>query len=213
MTAIALRPEQFELVKFDADRLRALVEEVAARVGFPADVPISIEVDEVLPSPIAVSFASVAADGSVQLWFAGGCFEDPQRQGHLQEEYTRTALAVALVRALDRRSEGFTDAPADVELTDRQRAIWDASAEGRVNALGGFTIREARRRYVYRLYGGFNDVADDEYARLWSGAPLTWVELEAIDARLDAADTRPRPKKPRVAAARPDIRQPSARTR
>lgn len=209
MTILTLRPEQFELVKFDADRLRALIDEVAGRIGFPADVPLAVEVDEVLPSPISVSIATVAGDGSVELWFAGGCFEDPQRQGYLQEAYTRTALAAALLRALDRRSEGFAGAPSDPELTERQRAIWDVSAEGRVNALGGFTVREPRRRYVYRLYGGFNDVADGEYARLWSGAPLSWAELEAIDARLDAADTRPRPKKSRVAAAKPDLRQPA----
>jgi hypothetical protein len=209
VSLLTLRPEEFTLVQFDGERLRELVTEVRTIVGFPADdVPLTVEVDEVLPNPLAVSMVAVGADGGIELWFAGGCFEDPQRQGRMQEPITRTELAGALLRAQDRSSGRFDGAPGDAELTDRQRAIWDTSAEGRVNALGGFFVREPRRRYSFRLYGGFNDVADGEYARLWGGAPLTWDELEAIDARLDAADTRVRPKKSRV-APRPNLRQPA----
>jgi hypothetical protein len=192
VSTVTLTPEEFTLVDYDAARVRALVDEAIATVGLP-DVSVSVVVDEVLPSPLAVSAVAVA-DGAVELWFAGGCFEDPQRQGKLQEELTRTELATAMVRAQDRLGGGFADAPADGELSDRQRAIWDVSAEGRVAALG-LPVREPRRRYTFRLYGGFNDVADAEYDRLRSGAPLTWAELEAVDARLDAADTRVRPKK------------------
>jgi hypothetical protein len=208
VSPVTLRPEEFSLVQFDATRVRELADEVVERLGFPADVAITIEVDEVLPSPLAASAVTVAGDGSVELWFSGGCFEDPQRQGKLQEDHVRVELAAALLRAQDRASEAFAAAPPDAELTDRQRAIWDTSAEGRVNALGGFVIREPRRRYTFRLYGGFNDVADREYARLWSGAPITWSELEAIDARLGAADTR-KPVKAR-AGGRPSLRQPAA---
>lgn len=208
MSLAALKPEEFTLVQFDAGRVRELFAEVSAAVGFPEDVPVTIDVDEVLPSPIAASIATVAADGAVELWFAGGCFEDPQRQSHLQEDHTRSELAAALLRVQDRRDGGFADAPSDLELTERQRAIWDTSAEGRAHALG-FVVREPRRHYVFRLYGGFNDVAEAEYARLWGGAPLTWADLVEVDARLDAADTRPKPKKPRV-AGRPNLRQPAA---
>lgn len=197
MSLVELRPEEFTLVKFDAARVRELFADVARTLGFPDDVPVTIEVDEVLPSPIAASLAAVGDDGAVELWFAGGCFEDPQRQGHLQEDLTRTELACALLRTSDRREGRFDGAPQDLELTERQRAIWDASAEGRAGA-AGFPTRVARRRYVFRLYGGFNDVAEDVFERLWSGSPLTWAELQELDARLDAADTRPKPKRPRV---------------
>lgn len=208
MSLVALRPEEFTLVKFEAGRVRELFAEVARAVGFPDDVPVSIEVDEVLPSPISASLASVGADGAVELWFAGGCFEDPQRQGYLQEDLTRTELATALLRTSDRRDGRFDGAPEDLELTERQRAIWDANAEGRAGA-AGFPTREPRRRYVYRLYGGFNDVAEQAFERLWTGPPLTWAELSEIDARLEAADTRPKPKRPRV-AAKPTLRQPAS---
>jgi hypothetical protein len=210
VTLAELRPAEFSLVQFDAARLRELFAAVSTAVGLPDDVAVTLEVDEVLPNPIAASVVAVGDDGAVEMWFSGGAFEDPQHQGKLHEANTRCELAAALLRAQDRRA-GFADAPGDAELTERQRAIWDASAEGRVNALGGFSVREPRRRYTFRLYGGFNDVAEAEYARLWSGAPLTWSELLEIDARLEAADTRPKPKKPRV-AAKPSIRQPSAQT-
>ena len=85
-------------------------------------------------------------------------------------------------------------------LDERQRTIWDAYAEARAAALG-YPVRVQRRRYVFRLYGGFNDVADAEFERLWSGGTLDWAELEATAARLAEADTRPE-RRSRSAASR-----------
>ncbi len=190
---VTLVPEQFTLVKFDADEVRGLIEAAIADTGFPSGVDVTVEVDEVLPHPLTASIVEIV-DGAALLWFTGGCFESPQRAAGLSVDHTKVELATALFRAKDRLEGGFESAPEDEALTERQRTVWDAYAEARVAALG-YPVRVQRRRYVFRLYGGFNDVADAEFERLWSGGTLDWAELEATSERLAAADTRPESKK------------------
>jgi hypothetical protein len=202
---VTLVPEQFTLVKFDADELRALIAETAGTVGFPVDVDLTVEVDEVLPHPLTASVVDVV-DGAVQLWFTGGCFESPQRQNGLSVDNTRVELASSLYRAMDRLSGGFEDAPADDEIDDRVRNLWDAYAEARARA-AGLPVREQRRRYTFRLYCGFNDVADAEFDRLWSGGTLTWADALAVAEQLAAVDTRPERKK---SLRRESLRQTAA---
>ena len=193
MSNITLIPAEFTLVKFDADQVRGLIAQTIAEVGFPADVAVTVEVDEVLPHPLTASLVDIV-DGEAKLWFTGGCFESPKRQTGLSVDHTRVELGSALLRAKDRLSEGFANAPRDEELDDRQRTIWDAYAEGRLVALG-YPVRVQRRRYTFRLYGGFNDVADAAFARLWSGDALTWDDLSTMADELVAADARPPRKK------------------
>ncbi len=114
----------------------------------------------------------------------------------LQPEISRAELAALFLRGRDRLEGGFQAAPADAEISDRQRAIWDVYTDGRLSRLGGFLVNEPRRLYSYRLQCGFNDVADAEYERAWRADSLTWPELEAIEGRLAAADTRAVVKKP-----------------
>ena len=189
MSSVTLIPAEFTLVKFNADEVRALISEMIVAVGFPPDVPVTVEMDEVLPHPLTASSVEIR-DGSAMLWFTGGCFENPKRQTGMSVENTRVELGAALCRAKDRLSAGFADAPSDDELDDRQRGIWDASAEGRVARLG-FPVREPRRRYMFRLFAGFNDVADAAFERLWAAEELTWSELAATSDELAAVDTRP----------------------
>ena len=61
--------------------------------------------------------------------------------------------------------------------------------------LGGFLVNEPRRRYSFRLRCGFNDVADATYDQIWSAPSFSWAELEATEARLAGADSRPEAKK------------------
>jgi hypothetical protein len=184
---ISLTPEAFTLVKYDAAELLAIAEDAATRAGVPDGVSIAIEVDEALPGPLIASVAEVT-DGNLVFWFSGGCFEDPKRQSMLEPEMSRTELAAAFLRGRDRLDGGFEDAPADADISERQRAIWDVYAEGRLNQQGGFLINEARRRYTFRL---------------WGATALSWAELEEIEARIAAADPRPAPKK--------SLRDPSLR--
>ncbi len=193
MSTVTLSPAEFTLVKFEANQVRALVEQTMAEVGFPADVDVSIEVDEVLPHPLTASSVEIV-DGQARLWYTGGCFESPKRQTGLSVDHTRVELGVGLLRAMDRLVGGFAAAPADDELNDRERTIWDAYAEGRLIQLG-FPVRMPRRRYTFRLYGGFNDVSDAAFERVWTGDPMTWAELSAMADELAAADTRPERRK------------------
>ena len=206
MSEVTLVPAEFTLVKFDADQVRALIDETLAEIAFPTDVDVTVEVDEVLPHPLTASTADVT-DRQANLWFTGGCFESPQRQTGLSVDNTRVELGSALLRAKDRLSGGFEDAPPDDELDERQRTIWEAYAEGRLVRLG-FPVREQRRRYTFRLYAGFNDVADATFEQLWSSdATLSWRELAATSERLAAADTRPERRK---SLRRESLRQSAA---
>jgi hypothetical protein len=188
---VEVTPEQFTLVEYDAGVIAGITEELASKVGLPDDVPVRIEIDEELPLPHTGSTADIV-DGRAELWFSGANFEDGRHRAVFNDEHARTDLAMALFRAGD-RLQGFTDAPADEELTDAQRAAWEAYAEGRVARLGEFT-RKVRRQYVFRLYNGFTDVADDAFERLWAADRFTWSELDALCAACKAADPRPEPK-------------------
>ncbi|MGZ4676262.1 MAG: hypothetical protein ACXVJ7_12180 [Acidimicrobiia bacterium] len=203
--SLTLVPAEFTLVKFDVDEIRGIFADAVAATGFPPDVAVTIEVDEVLPHPLTASAVDVTADG-VRLWFTGGCFESPQRQTGLSVENTSCEIAAALFRAKDRLDGGFENAPVDDELDERARNIWDAYADARVARLG-YPVRVQRRRYTFRLYCGFNDVADAEFERIWAGAPLTWDEVTALSDTLAAADTRPTRKK---TIRRESLRVPSA---
>ncbi len=199
---IALTPEAFTMVKFDAGELLAIAEVAATDVGLPDDVAISIEVDEALPLPLIAS-AVDSGDGQISAWFSGGCFESPKYQAVLEPDISKTELGAAFLRGRDRLDGGFEDAPPDGEISERQRAIWDVYTDGRLARLGGFLMNEPRRRYSYRLRCGFNDVADAEYEQLWRAGSLSWAELGQIEDRLAAADLRP--------AAKKSIRQESLR--
>ena len=191
MARVEITPEQFTLVKYDAGVIAGIAEELATKVGLPDDVPIHIEIDEELPLPLTGSTADVI-DGRAELWFSGANFEDGRHRATFNEQLARTDLTMELFRAGD-RLEGFADAPVDEELTDAQRAAWEALGEGRAERLGE-GARKVRRQYVFRLYNGFTDVADNTFERLWAGDNFTWGELQSLCAECKAADTRPEPK-------------------
>lgn len=191
------------MVSFDAEVIGALAEEVATAIGFPDDVEVTIEVDQELPLPLTGSFADIV-DGSARLWFSGGDFEHPQHRGGFDEPMARIWIARELLRAADRMSPGFAGPPADDELTDQQRAAWDAWADGRLARLG-FAVREPLRRYHFRLAHGFSDAVDVVYERLWHADALTWADIDGACAETAAVDTRERPK------ARPTARRDSLR--
>ncbi|MCI0636419.1 MAG: hypothetical protein L0206_21255, partial [Actinobacteria bacterium] len=177
----------------EAGIIAGIAEELAARTGLPDDVAVAIEVDEELPLPLTGSAVAVD-DSGVQLWFSGANFENGKHRGSFDEPTARSDLANNLFRARDRLQSGFAGAPPDEELSDAQRGVWDAWAEGRTARLGEF-VRRVRRQYQFRLYNGFTDVADAAFDRLWSGDDFSWDELEAIRQECAAADPRPAPKR------------------
>jgi hypothetical protein len=179
---LSIVPEAFTLVLYDAPLVRSVVEEVGSAVGFPADVEVSLEIDEELAQPLTGSYVDVR-DGVLHLWYSGGNVEDTLRARHLDPVRARREFAMGLLRGMDRLDPAFHGAPVDDELTDAQRALWDVSAEGRAER-SGIAMRPDRARYVYRLACGFTDEADAEYDRLRGGATTSWADLAATAQRL-----------------------------
>jgi hypothetical protein len=193
MGRVEVSPTEFTYVKYDAGVIAGLTEELAAKVGLPDDVVIAVDVDEELPLPLTGSAVNIV-DGKAVLWFSGANFENGRHRMTFDEAVARNELAVGLFRARDRLLPSFADAPPDEELNDAQRGVWDAWADGRAERLGE-AVRRVRRQYVFRLYNGFTDVADDAFDRLWAGDEFSWAELEAIGAECAAADPRPDAKR------------------
>ena len=60
-------------------------------------------------------------DGRAALWISGANLEDTRRPRHFAPEQARADLAVMLLRAKDRLSDDFADAPPDRELARGER--------------------------------------------------------------------------------------------
>jgi len=195
MAEVTLVPTRFSLVRFDAERLGGLLDDLADRVGLPATATVRVEVDEVLPAPLAVTLADVV-DGRGEVWCTGGALEDTTHAGHLDEGKAAAELGAALLRVRDRLGPGsFAAAPGDLALTDTQRAAWDVWTDGRLERLG-VPVRRGRRRYLFRLACGFSDTVDETFARLWAAERLTWDALAGMVGALPepaAGATRSRP--------------------
>ena len=176
MRAITVVPNPFELVPYDADTIARLAAEAAALAGFPDDVSVTLEIDEVLPHPLTGTFVEVTpeaerAGGTAHLdvWMSGANFEDPKRPVKFQEELARAELVRAFLRAADRLRPEFAGAVGDEDLSDRQRAAWDVWTEGRAERLGvpgtrprTFTERARRAQIVD---AAIETIAELGYAR------------------------------------------------
>jgi hypothetical protein len=189
MGRVRITPDPFTVVPYDGAVITGLVEEAAALVGFPSDVEIDLEIDEDLPHPL-VGTASDVVDGRARLWMSGGNLEDTHRTRQFSEPSARRELVQMLLRAVDRRSEGFAGAPPDIELTLAERVAWDVWTHARAGRLG-VPNRPDRLRYDFRLQHGFSDAADAAFDRLWNAPTLTWDGLREICKETGAADRPP----------------------
>jgi hypothetical protein len=186
LSDITVTPDPFTLIAYDASEIRAIAEDVAAMVEFPAGVGIDIEVDEELFAPL-VGHASDFANGRVHLWISGANFEDNRRPRTFSADQARRDLTLALLRAKDRTTDDYADAPADNQLKRAERAAWDVHAAGRAAALG-FPIRRQALLYEFRLQHGFSDVADAAFERLWNSPSMTFAGIREICVETGGAD-------------------------
>jgi hypothetical protein len=186
VTSVRVTPDPFTLVQYDSDEIRSLVEDAAALAGIPSNVDIHLVVDEELFAPLTGDMSDVV-DGGVVLWISGANFEDSRRPTHFSVDQARRDLAVMLLRAKDRLSEDFADAPRDAELSRGERTAWDTYAAGRAHRLG-LPVRQQRRLYDFRLQHGFSDVADAAFTRCWNTDHLTWAAVREICKETGAAD-------------------------
>jgi hypothetical protein len=186
---VTITPAEFTLVPYPADEIVAIVEDVAATIGFPTDVPIQLDVDEELFAPL-VGHMSDVAGGRARVWISGANFEDKRAPRHFSAEQTRDDLTVALLRAKDRCSDDFAAAPGDGEISRAERAAWDVWAHGRAAKLG-VKVREQALRYEFRLQHGFTDVADAAFDRLYAAATMTWDGIREVCRETGAVERPP----------------------
>lgn len=186
MARVTVEPQTYEMVRFDADVIRGWAEEVADRVGLPADAAVHIVIDEASP----LARWAVVGDDPITIEVDGGAFEDTRRPREMGRRRTTDVVGRALLRTLDRRSEAFADAPPDVELTLAQSVAWDVYAVGRLARLFENAGQRQRRLYQFRNRHGFTDAADEAFEHLWTGVDLSWAEIDAVseEARAVLAD-------------------------
>lgn len=176
---ISVAPEQFAMVSYDADEIAAVVRDLCARIGITN--PVSVEVDERTPlSKMSASIDGASSDAVVHLRFESGALENTKQLTTFGAARARLSIGRMLLRASDRLSGRFDDAPPDLELTNPQNAAWDTYCGGRLDRLGLEPI-EQQYRYDFRNRFGFGDDVDAEFDRLWAADGLTWSDLPTAD--------------------------------
>ncbi|NOX30732.1 MAG: hypothetical protein GXP35_11910 [Actinobacteria bacterium] len=175
MVEVAMSPAKFEMVNFDHDGIVALVVQLASELGVSDDASIEIEVDEASPL-MRIRVESVSP---MRFHVEGGAFEDTRRPREQSDDNVRDAMGRLLLKATDRMSEGFADAPGDDELTLAEAVAWEVYSVGRLVGLGGRGQRK-RRLYQFRNRHGFTNTSDEAFEMLWAGKDLTWADVSRI---------------------------------
>ena len=182
MAKVSVTPQEFHFVKYDAGEIADLAANVADQIGLPADAVIEIEIDEATP------MTRVRTDSldPIKLHLEGGAIEDPTVPRTFSDRLGADVIGRLLVRAMDRRSAGFADAPPDDQLDLQHQTAWDTACMGRLDRLG-YDVRKPRRQYHFRNRHGFSDVADAVFERLWNATSVTWADIDGACAETAAA--------------------------
>jgi hypothetical protein len=183
--SVTVTPAEFTLVAYDSVRIKELFAGVADRLGLPADLPITVAVNE--QTPLAGTRLT-SVDPPV-LDVEGGAIEAVRHPRHLNEDAVIDTAARLLGRVADRRDPAFSAGaapPPEDQLTLAQADVWDAFCLGRAVRLGYTTTRQPRWRYRFRTRHGFSDTADRVFDRVWATEQLTWAGIEAACAETSA---------------------------
>lgn len=178
--SITVSPETFKFVQFDAATIMRVAEGLVGALGLTGN-DLSIVVDETTP---LAKISYEISDHTISVHADSGAFEDTRKPRQLSEHATATSLGRVLLKARDRLSGGFGEAPADDQLSLAQIAAWDTYAVGRLERVG-VAANQQRWRYNFRNRHGFSDGTDAAFDQLWSSDGLTWGELLAITGSLD----------------------------
>ena len=170
---VSVTPANFSFVDFDADLIRRIGDGLLEVLSI--DRPVHVEVDETTP----LGRVRTEIGDTITVRVESGAFEDSRKPRQQSEEATTANLGRALLRARDRISGGFGEAPADDELSLRQIAAWETYCVGRLSRMG-VPVNQQRWKYNFRNRHGFTDVADAAFERIWSTDGLTWGELETV---------------------------------
>ena len=169
---VEVRPETFSMVFFDAAEIRAIVEKLVAEIGLPADLSVTIEVDESTP----MGRARVASTDPLVITAESGALEDVKRPRQMSVEGTTDVLGKLLFAVHDRLDPAFGDPPADDDLTLQESVAWEVFCVARLGRLG-HTVQRQRRLYQFRNRHGFTDAADAAFDHLWTAENLTWDDI------------------------------------
>ena len=172
---VEIRPSEFSMVFFDAAEIQGIVEKLVAEIGLPADLTVTVEVDETTP----MGRARVASLDPVLITAESGALEDVKAPRRLSEVGTLDVIGKLLFAVRDRRDAGFGTPPADDDLTLQESVAWEVYCVGRLGRLG-HPVQRQRRLYQFRNRHGFTDAADAAFDRLWSADELTWDDISSI---------------------------------
>jgi len=177
-THVTVMPEQFTLVAYDANRIAAIVRDLASLLGLSN--PMAVEVDERTPlSKMSAVVAGTSSDHTITLRLQSGALEDTKHLTNFSEAHARRSLGQVMLRAKDRLRPDFADAPDDLALTNAQNTAWDVYCGGRLERLGLDPIQQ-RYRYDFRNRFGFSDEVDCVFDQLWSADDLGWHDLPTV---------------------------------
>ncbi|MEY4230478.1 MAG: hypothetical protein RLZZ362_1327 [Actinomycetota bacterium] len=171
--SVTVSPSTFQFVAFDAALIERITRTLVEALGIEQDV--TIEVDETTP----LARLRVETGDSIVVHAESGAFEDTRRPRQQSETATATAIGRVLLRAQDRLSGGFGEAPPDDQLSLAQVAAWETYCVGRIERLG-IDVNQQRWRYNFRNRHGFTDHGDAAFDRIWSSDGLTWAELDQL---------------------------------
>jgi hypothetical protein len=181
-----VEPSTFTMVDFDAARIAALTDELARKVGLADDVQVFVEVDETTP----LGRTELVSLDPIHIRTESGSFENPKKIRQFSEESATDVLGRYLLRAADRRRDGFGEAPPDSELTVPQRTAWEVTAVGRLARMG-YPVRRQRWLYAFRNRHGFTDDADGAFEQLWDGDDLVWADIDRLSQTTAATNPGP----------------------
>jgi hypothetical protein len=175
--ALTVTPDKFTLVSFDRDELLRVLEGLIADVGLPAEVDVTVQVDETTP----LGRAQLASYDPVVIAIESGALEDPKKPRQLSTTGAADVLGRLLFRVRDRRDPAFGAPPADEDLPLRQSVAWDVYSVGRLVRLGHKHYDNRQRRlYHFRNRHGFTDAADEAFERLWTADGLSWSDIASL---------------------------------
>jgi hypothetical protein len=179
---VDVRPEEFSMVFFEAAEIRAIVERLMQDVGLPADLAITVEVDETTP----MGRSLLQSLDPVVLSLESGALEDPKRPRKIDPDGAADVLGRLLFEVRDRLDPAFGNPPSEAEITLPQSVAWQVYCVGRLRRLG-YRGQRQRRLYQFRNRHGFTDAADEAFDRLWTGEHLTWDDIASTSEAARAA--------------------------
>lgn len=177
---VTVTPEQFTMVAYEAGEIASVVRDLSQRIGITN--PVSVHVDERTPlSKMSAAIDDTSSDATVRLRFESGALENTRALTTFGEPRARLSIGRMLLRASDRLSGRFDDAPDDLELSNPQNSAWDVYCGGRLERLGLEPV-EQQYRYDFRNRFGFDDDVDAVFDRLWASDGLRWSDLPTAPA-------------------------------